>query len=166
MTLRLFLFLLVIATLSAPVHAAIVGKPRIIDGDTIEIAGTPIRLYGIDAPETGQTCVADGKTWHCGTNAAFALAELIGGNWVACRIRDVDSAPHVEGVCHLAGFEGPEINRRIVAAGWALADPRTGSSYSVTESAARRAGLGIWRGRFVAPWDWRRGKRLGREPRR
>ena len=35
--------------------ADITGKPRVIDGDTIEIAGERIRLHGIDAPESKQT---------------------------------------------------------------------------------------------------------------
>ena len=43
-------------------HADITGKPRVIDGDTIEIAGERIRLHGIDAPESKQTCTdADGN---------------------------------------------------------------------------------------------------------
>ena len=42
--------------------ADITGKPRVIDGDTIEIAGERIRLHGIDAPESKQTCTdIDGK---------------------------------------------------------------------------------------------------------
>ena len=28
------------------------------------------------------------------------------------------------------------------------------------EEVARKAGAGIWRGQFVPPWEWRRGKRL------
>ena len=36
-------------------HAVeLVGKPRIIDGDTIEISGARVRLHGIDAPEVKQ----------------------------------------------------------------------------------------------------------------
>ncbi len=35
-----------------PARADITGKPRVIDGDTIEIAGERIRLHGIDAPES------------------------------------------------------------------------------------------------------------------
>ena len=43
------------------------------DGDTIDIAGERIRLHGIDAPESRQTCVADGVTWPCGQCATAAL---------------------------------------------------------------------------------------------
>jgi endonuclease YncB( thermonuclease family) len=35
---------------------AIVGKAWVIDGDTINISGTHIRLEGIDAPELDQPC--------------------------------------------------------------------------------------------------------------
>jgi len=28
----------------------------VVDGDTIRIGAPPYRLYGIDAPEIGQTC--------------------------------------------------------------------------------------------------------------
>ncbi len=54
---------LVAALLLIPVTALaeITGKPRIIDGDTIEIGGARIRLHGIDAPEAGQSCLAEGR---------------------------------------------------------------------------------------------------------
>ena len=32
------------------------GKPRVVDGDTICIGETKIRLHGVDAPEMKQTC--------------------------------------------------------------------------------------------------------------
>ena len=50
----LFPALLSLAVLAVPAHAeAITGKVRVIDGDTIEVVGTHIRLEGIDAPERG-----------------------------------------------------------------------------------------------------------------
>ena len=42
---------LLILTLPSPSHADITGKPRVVDGDTIHIGKTKLRLHGIDAPE-------------------------------------------------------------------------------------------------------------------
>ena len=33
------------------------GIPRVVDGDTLTIGATKIRLQGIDAPETDQVCL-------------------------------------------------------------------------------------------------------------
>ncbi len=52
----LYWFPLAILAALAPAPATatndITGKLRVIDGDTIEIAGERIRLHGIDAPES------------------------------------------------------------------------------------------------------------------
>ena len=34
----------------------IIGNVRIIDGDTLEIGGKRVRLFGVDAPELHQIC--------------------------------------------------------------------------------------------------------------
>jgi len=56
---------------------SVTGIPRIIDGDTIWIGSTKIRLHGIDAPETKQTCTANGKEWRCGEESLCRYRESI-----------------------------------------------------------------------------------------
>jgi endonuclease YncB( thermonuclease family) len=47
---------IVLASTDAVLYAGITGRANVIDGDTLEIHGTRIRLYGIDAPESTQLC--------------------------------------------------------------------------------------------------------------
>jgi endonuclease YncB( thermonuclease family) len=44
-----------------------------------------------------------------------------------------------------------------VAEGWALAYRQYSRDYVSDETEARSAGLNIWTGTFVMPWNWRRG---------
>ena len=70
---------------NAPPPTAIVGKAWVIDGDTVVISDIHIRLEGIDAPETDQTCTdANGKSWPCGQTATRELRSFIGGGGVIC----------------------------------------------------------------------------------
>jgi endonuclease YncB( thermonuclease family) len=120
----------------------------------VRIAGR--RLYGIDAPQSRQICEAAGQTWRCGQQAALALADHVGQRTVACEQRDIDRYGRIVAVCR-AGTE--DLNAWLVSQGWALAYQRYSMAYVEEEAAARAAHLGIWRGKFTAPWDWRRGDR-------
>ncbi len=63
----------------------IAGRPRVVDGDSLEVAGHRIRLFGIDAPERSQDCRdARGRTYACGREARDALAAAVGGQTVSC----------------------------------------------------------------------------------
>ena len=73
-----------------PVHADVSGQARVIDGDTLEIGGTRIRLFGIDAPERGQSCRAGGELRVCGGLARLRLEERIAGRKVVCEEKDRD----------------------------------------------------------------------------
>lgn len=135
--------------------AAIAGKARGVDGDTLEIGGTRVRLWGIDAPEIRQTCRAGGRAWNCGGLAAAALRAR--STDLRCEPRGRDRYGRALAVC----FEGADdINAWLVSEGWALAYRRYSEAYVAFEEEARRKGRGMHRGAFVAPWDWRRGKRL------
>ena len=134
------------------------GKPSITDGDTIRMGKTRIRLHGIDAPESKQSCRdGEGKKWACGREATFRLANLIGKNWVTCEPKDLDRYKRVVAVCFVGG---KDINALMVRDGWALAYRQYSKDYVSDENTAKEAGLGLWRGEFTPPWEWRRGKRL------
>ncbi len=137
--------------------AEMTGKPRIIDGDTIVIGDQRIRLHGIDTPEARQTCQRqDGTEYRCGDMATFALAELIEEHWVTCKGDTTDRYGRLIGIC----VTGPvNLNAEMVRRGWALAYRRYSKDYVVEEDEARAAVRGMWQGRFVEPWEWRRGKR-------
>ena len=75
------------------------GTARIIDGDTIQVAGQRIRLYGIDAPEINQLCQRKGVPWLCGIEAARTLKERIAGSAVSCTEIDRDRYGRIVAVC-------------------------------------------------------------------
>jgi len=131
----------------------IVGIASVIDGDTIEIHGRRIRLFGIDAPESQQFCFrANGEPWRCGQHASFALADRIGRATLRCEPRDIDRYNRTVAVC----FKGNEdLNRWMVANGWAVAFRRYSLEYVAAEDAARRSRFNVWSGSFEMPWDWR-----------
>jgi endonuclease YncB( thermonuclease family) len=160
---RNILALIVIALLtqiSGPVVAEISGPARVIDGDTIVIHGAKIRLYGIDAPESTQVCQASSKSYQCGTSATLALTRRIGGRSVSCEERDRDRYGRIVAVCHAGG---EDLNGWLVSEGLAIAYQHYSTDYVGQEQAAREAGRGLWRGEFVKPWQWRKGKRMAGE---
>lgn len=133
------------------------GPARAIDGDTIEVEGIRIRLHGIDAPETRQSCTsADGAAWACGRHATSVLAAALAQADVACKARGRDRYQRMVAVCWVGAVE---VGSAMVAQGMALADLRFGRSYRRVEEGARSAALGLWAGPFEAPWEWRRTRR-------
>ena len=142
---------------ACPVRADVSGRARVIDGDSLKIGGTRVRLFGIDAPERGQSCQTGGELWICGGLARVRLEERISGRKVVCEEKDRDRYGRIVAVCRAGG---EDLNAWMVSEGWALAYRRYSEAYVDVEAGAKAARLGVWRGEFVAPWDWRRGKRL------
>src|SRR5690625_204088 len=150
------------ASLVVMAEDTVIGVVSVIDGDTIEIHGTRIRLHGIDAPESAQLCFdADDQPWRCGQKASLALADRIGRAHTTCRGMDVDRYGRVIAICVQAG---EDLNSWMVAQGWAVAYRRYSNDYVGSEGAAEASGAGIWSSRFVMPWDWRRGQRAAVSP--
>ncbi|MDH3910513.1 MAG: thermonuclease family protein [Rhodospirillales bacterium] len=158
---RFALFLLTAAVLTAgsgpkPALAGeIVGEVSIIDGDTLQIGDRIVHLAGIDAPELGQRCLIEEKSWRCGLEAALALRKLAAFGAVSCTSEN--DAPTVTGACQI---DGKDLSEVMVGQGYAVALPGAVPSYQSTQDAARDAKLGLWRGDFIPPGEWRQGARL------
>ena len=98
--LRLALALVLLLPMSVAM-ADITGKPRVVDGDTIHIGKTKIRLHGIDAPEMKQTChTSKGKEQMCGVLAKQALEKLVRGQDVTCKGDTRDRYKRLIAVCY------------------------------------------------------------------
>lgn len=130
--------------LAGPVAAqSLSGPARVIDGDTLDIAGERIRLFGIDAPEAGQVCQdGAGRAWDCGGHATARLQALALGQ-VRCELRDQDRYGRLVARC-TAG--GTDLAGALVAEGAAFAYERYSRDYLGAEARARAAGRGIWSG--------------------
>jgi endonuclease YncB( thermonuclease family) len=129
------------------------GVPRVVDGDTLAIGATKVRLEGIDAPETDQVCLnAKGVRWTCGIDARDKLAGHIAGREINCTSNGTDAYQRTLAICSLAG---EDLNGWMVQQGWALAYVKYSSAYRPAEENARTHQRGLWQGAFIAPWDWR-----------
>ena len=127
--------------------------------DTLEVAGQKVRLQGIDAPESGQSCrQATGQRYQCGEHATQALRTRIGPDAVTCTIEGRDRYTRALGICYAA--DGTDLNGWLVSQGHALAYRKYSTKYVPQEDQAKAAQAGLWAGAFVPPWDWRRGARL------
>lgn len=139
-------------------HPPIVGLATVLDGDTIDIAGQRIRLWGVDAFEAAQRC--DGPsgpgTIACGAMATRFLTEQVSGVEVACAWRDVDRYQRTVAQCRVGDRD---IGAALVRAGWAMAYTRYTLDYSPDERVARAGATGAWAGNFVLPWEYRSGER-------
>jgi endonuclease YncB( thermonuclease family) len=148
------LLLITLPALAATDVERISGSPRIVDGDTLVIDGTRIRLHGIDTPEAKQTCQRDGIDWLCGQEASKALRDYVGGAELRCERIDTDRYGRMVAKCFMPN--GIDIGEWMVSNGWALAYRSYSKEYMDEESAAEAAERGLWAGEFVEPWVWRR----------
>lgn len=125
------------------------GHVRVIDGDSLMLGGTNVRLQGIDAPELAQSCTRNDMTFPCGQQALAELSKLINGHVVSCESLGQDRYGRTLARCK-AGAK--ELNSAMVETGWAVAY----GSYDAQEREARKASRGIWQGEFTTPQEWRR----------
>src|SRR5690606_11426426 len=133
--------------------APLIGPAKVLDGDTIVVAGERVRLHGIDAPELDQIFWWRGERVACGMMALAALETLVAGIEVRCQ--PIERDRHGRLVAKAFAPDGTDIGRRLVLAGWALAYRQYATDYVDAENEARMARRGLWRGTFAMPSEWR-----------
>ena len=130
---------------------------RVIDGDTFEIGGETIRLWGIDAPEMDGACNFVAET------SARMLDRLVTAGFregmLSCELppdgQDRDSEGRLLRVC---SFPDMEINETFVGAGLAWDWPQySGEAYAEQQREAQAKQLGVWSEHLIhrcPPPDW------------
>jgi endonuclease YncB( thermonuclease family) len=111
------------------------GPARVVDGDTVVVAGTRVRLKGVDAAEL--------KT-PLGENAKRVMIGIVnsnntGGvqNSLTCRLTGEKTWSREVGYCTTSA--GIDINQAIIQSGAALACPRYDDRYVRFEQASALA---------------------------
>ena len=133
------------------------GEARAIDGDTLQVGDTRLRLHGIDAAELRQTCEdSAGEAWACGRRAASELAAAVADGEIHCIGRERDRYQRLIATCWAGGRD---VGQSLVVHGWAVAYRRFSKDYVGEENIACYLTQGMSAGRFEMPWEWRQGRR-------
>lgn len=124
----------------------VVGRASVVDGDTIEIRGLNVRLWGIDAPEGAQICIGPERAQEpAGRRSAAALAGIVAGRNVACRQRDLDRYGRPVSLCRVGDLD---LSGAMIERGWAWAFIR----YTDPPGTGDTVPTPLWnRGRGCAP---------------
>lgn len=138
----LALMLIAVATACTPraVAPPITGTvTRVVDGDTFDIAGSRVRLIGINAPEHDE-CF--------GSEATTALSDLIAGAKVRLEMGE-QTRDNYGRVLAYVYLDDRFVNETLVAQGFALAQaypPNTGHQEELNAAmrTAQRTRIGMW----------------------
>jgi endonuclease YncB( thermonuclease family) len=128
-----------------PEIARIAADPSqiaVVDGGTMRLHDSIVRLDGIAPAARGETCrQPDGSSIDCGVAAANMLASLVqDAPVVTCQVRRHDPMGRALAVCDA---RGSDLNRALVASGWARADHGE-PALQALEAQARARKLGLW----------------------
>lgn len=125
--------LVALAISASPVLAGDLVGPvtHVRDGDTFEVAGVPIRLDGLHAPEHDE---------RFGREATAMMMRIVQGQQLSCSLTGARSHDRMIGTCHDEG--GRDVARELVRAGLGRDCPRySRGRYAGTETAWARQNL-------------------------
>ena len=140
----------------------IIGKAKVIDGDTIKINNISIRFSGIDAPESffkgkTQTCflLSSNEKIFCGKESKIILRNKISNNLVTCIPENKkDKYNRIIGECYI---NSESLSSFMVSSGYAFDfDKYSKGKFKIEETEAKENKLGLWGMKFDYPWIWRK----------
>lgn len=163
---RLLMISLLAATLSVPgvvsSASALSGPVRVVDGDTIDVGGTRVRLHGIDAPEADQTCTTEqGQVWACGAWVTDQVTTLFSGRQAHCEAVTTDRYNRIVARCTV---KGEDIGHTLVSEGLAFAYRKYAQDYVFAEKSAAVRDVGLHASRVQNPSQFRKTRAVGRAP--
>jgi len=131
------------APLGASLAAELSGDIRVLDGDTFEIGGQRVQLFGIVAPKLESHCQVAGNMIPCGRVSRGALLDLTAGAKVVCKVSaKAGTATDPVARCQAGGYD---LSEGMTYTGWARADLNASDYYLRFEKDARRQHRGLWR---------------------
>lgn len=149
-----------LALTSSAAWADLSGIARVIDGDTLEVAGTRVRLAGLDAPENDQQCQTEhGVDWDCGRYVTQELRALLWRADVRCVDEGEGGYGRMLGRCYWGDLD---LSAHLVGLGLAWVDPRFEQTYLSFEKEAAIARRGLWAMSSLRPWEHRVTRVVGR----
>jgi endonuclease YncB( thermonuclease family) len=156
--------LLVVALAFLAASPTWAATPTVRDGGTLQLGNVTYRLDGIDAPTFDQLCIDDhADSWTCGIEARDQLTKMIGDRQVRCDDLGVDPTSRKRrlGVCKVEG-ETTNLGQLLVRQGFALnVESSATGRFKTDEARAKEDRRGLWKGCFVAPQEFRIGRKDG-----
>ncbi len=155
--------ILAMLLLGSPATAdTISGTPTVTDGDTYRFkSGIRIRLFGIDTPEKNQKCEVNGACYPCGQEATMFVQKFIGKSELVCELTGDKTYDRYVATCAVGG---QDLGEAIIASGWGfpyrefLTKSPLEALYIAAQKRAQSKAVGVHRGRFIPPADWRNHK--------
>ena len=138
-----------------------VGKAFIIDGDTLKINGTKIRLVGVDAPEISQKCKFGKHVENCGELVKLRLVQVTDSKDTICYSHGRDFYGRVLAECYV---EDINMNKWFLREGLAVYYyHKDFKSYKILETLAKQEKVGLWASEFQNPKEYRKQQKLNRK---
>ncbi|MEP6064589.1 MAG: thermonuclease family protein [Paracoccaceae bacterium] len=111
-----------------PAHEVLRGSAYVVDGDTVTIKKTQVRLFGVDAPELNHP--------H-GKKAKWALVSMCKGQTIRAEIVAKDDHGRAVAKCYLP--DGKDLSAEMVKLGLAIDWPKfSGGQYRALETSDAR----------------------------